>query len=81
MKNKNSILIIIICIFLIPQINALAEDNGDLTIGMSSAFSGPAKELGINIRKGVLVDISLPMLERAMARISSEKALKKARNL
>lgn len=31
-----------------------AQDNETINVGMSSAFSGPAKELGLNMRKGVL---------------------------
>jgi len=54
MTNINYIILLTLILHLIIfETPAHVEDNGDLTIGMSSAFSGPAKKLGINMRKGV----------------------------
>ncbi len=54
MMNINYIILLTLILHLIIfETPAHVEDNGDLTIGMSSAFSGPAKELGINMRMGI----------------------------
>jgi ABC-type branched-subunit amino acid transport system substrate-binding protein len=53
MNNRKILALIHICILLLAGGNVRAEENTDLTFGMSAAFSGPAKELGINMRKGI----------------------------
>lgn len=50
---KNIVFIIAVCTFLIFGSDAYAEENAELKFGMSAAFSGPAQELGINMRQGI----------------------------
>ncbi|GJM16206.1 MAG: leucine/isoleucine/valine-binding protein precursor [Thermodesulfobacteriota bacterium] len=54
MKIKTLILLGFISAFALCGTKSSAEESEDIAIGMSAAFSGPAKELGINMRKGVL---------------------------
>lgn len=53
MNKRKIVALIHICILLLAGGNVRAEESPDLTFGMSAAFSGPAKELGINMRKGI----------------------------
>lgn len=53
MNRRNLLFFINICILLLAVAAARAQENTDLAFGMSAAFSGPAKELGINMRKGI----------------------------
>lgn len=53
--KKNTLTLSVIClILLISEIATFAQEDGNIPIGMSAAFSGPAKQLGLNMREGVL---------------------------
>lgn len=54
MRIQSIILLALIWSMLMFCIETLAEENETINIGMSAAFSGPAKELGLNMRIGVL---------------------------
>lgn len=47
------ILFTLICSFVLFEELSEAQDSNDIAIGMSAAFSGPAKKLGINMREGI----------------------------
>ncbi|MGB2691396.1 MAG: ABC transporter substrate-binding protein [Thermodesulfobacteriota bacterium] len=50
---KTIILLVLLYSIVISDTNIKAQENEDIAVGMSAAFSGPAKELGLNMRKGV----------------------------
>jgi len=54
-RIRLSIFFLIAALFISPALNSNSQDqqDGSIDIGMSAAFSGPAKQLGINMRIGV----------------------------
>ncbi len=56
MQKRTPLVLVVVCLFCFGLSNRLWSENkkADLQFGMSAAFSGPAADLGINMRDGIL---------------------------